>query len=73
VPSPVHFLLIFILLIGSIHLMRVLIDGGSGLINILCANTLDHMKISRCRLCLSEAPFYYKIILGMQAVPLGSI
>jgi hypothetical protein len=53
--------------------MRVLIDGSSGLINILYANTLDHMKIPRCCLCPSEAPFYYGIILGMQVVPLGSI
>ena len=47
-------------------------DGGNGLINILCANTLDRMKIPRCRLRLSEAPFYM-IIPGMHVVPLGSI
>jgi hypothetical protein len=51
--------------------MRMLVDGGSKL-NILYVDTQDRMKILRCRLRRSETPFY-RIILGMQVVPLGSI
>jgi hypothetical protein len=46
-------------------------DGGSGL-NIMYAETLDAMKISRTQLRLSGAPFH-GIVLRKQALPLGQI
>ncbi|XP_066323225.1 uncharacterized protein [Miscanthus floridulus] len=51
--------------------MKVLMDGGSGL-NILYADTLDHMGISRKDLFPGRAPFF-KIIPRAQATPLRSI
>lgn len=71
VPSPRHFPLIVSSIVTNTCLARVLEDGGS-VLNILYADTLDRMKILRSHLCPSEAPFY-GIILGMQALPIGSI
>ncbi|XP_066316358.1 uncharacterized protein [Miscanthus floridulus] len=51
--------------------MKVLMDGGSGL-NIMYADTLDHMGISRKDLRPSGAPFF-RIIPRAQATPLRSI
>ena len=68
VPNPGHFPLVVTPIIGSIRLSRVPMDGGSRL-NIVYFDTLDRMKILRCHLRPSETPFY-KIILGMQVVPL---
>jgi hypothetical protein len=46
-------------------------DGGSGL-NIMYAETLDTMKISRTQLHPSGAPFH-NIVAGKRALPLGQI
>jgi hypothetical protein len=53
------------------HLTKVLMDGGSSL-NIMYAETLDALKISRAQLRLSGAPFH-GIVPGKQALPLGQI
>jgi hypothetical protein len=46
VPSPGHFPLVASPIVGRVRLTRVLMDGGSG-INILYADTMDCMGISR--------------------------
>jgi hypothetical protein len=48
-----------------------MMDGGSGL-NIMYAETLATMKISRTQLRPSRAPFH-SIIAGKRALPLGQI
>ena len=58
-------------IVGTTHLTKVLMDGGSGL-NILYASTLDRMGIPWSNLRPSKVPFY-GIILGKEAVPLGCI
>ena len=56
-------------IIGTKHLSRVLMDGGSSL-NILYVDTLDTMGIDRARLRPSRAPFH-GVVPGKQAIPLG--
>jgi hypothetical protein len=56
---------------GTTHLTKVLMDGGSGL-NILYASTLDKIDIPQSNLCPSKAPFY-GIIPGKEAMPLRHI
>jgi hypothetical protein len=46
IPNPGHYPLIVNPIIGNARLTKVLMDGGSGL-NILYAETLDLMGISR--------------------------
>ena len=58
-------------IVGTRHLTKVLIDGGSGL-NILYASVLDNMGIPRSNLLTSKAPFY-GIVPGKEVVPLGHI
>jgi len=58
-------------IVGTKHLTRVLMDGGSGL-NILYVDTIDAMGIDRARLRPSGAPFH-GVVLGKQAIPLGQI
>jgi len=58
-------------IIGTKHLSRVLMDGGSSL-NILYVDTLDTMGIDRARLRPSGAPFH-GVMPGKQAIPLGQI
>ena len=53
------------------RLPKVLMDGGNGL-NIMYAETLDVMGISRSQLHPSGAPFH-SIVPGKQAIPLGQI
>ena len=71
VPSPGSFPLIISPIIGQACLMKVLMDGGSGL-NILYAGTLDRMGIPRANLCPGGAPFF-GVIPRIQATPLRSI
>jgi hypothetical protein len=59
------------LIMGTMHLTKVLIDEGSGL-NILYTSALDKMGVSRSTLCPSRALFY-EIVLGKEVVPLGRI
>jgi hypothetical protein len=49
IPNPGHYPLVIDPVIGNTLLTKVLMDGGSG-INILYAETLDLMGISRSRL-----------------------
>ena len=58
-------------IMGPTCLIKVLMDGGSGL-NILYSSTLDKMGIPRSNLCPSKAPFY-GFVLGKEAMPLGRI
>ena len=58
-------------IVGTKQLTKVLMDGGSGL-NIMYAETLDAMGISRSRIRPTRAPFH-GIVSGKQAVPLGQI
>lgn len=58
-------------IVGTTCLLRVLMDGDSGL-NILYANTLKRMMIPRGSLHPTRAQFY-GIILGKEAVLLGHI
>ena len=59
------------LIVDTKQLTEVLMDGCSGL-NIMYAETLDAMGISRSRIRLTGAPFH-DIVPGKQAVPLGQI
>src|SRR5438132_13469433 len=59
------------LIVRTIRLNRVLIDGGSGL-NILFAKTLDDMQIPCSELKRSRTPFH-GVIPGTSATPLGTI
>jgi hypothetical protein len=58
-------------IIGNTRLTKVLMDGGSGL-NILYAETLDLMGISRSQLRANAAPFH-GVVPGQRATPLGQI
>jgi hypothetical protein len=58
-------------IVGTTRLIKVLMDGGSGL-NILYASTLNRMGIPRNNLHPSKVPFY-GIIPGKEAMPLGHI
>src|SRR5438105_9896055 len=71
VPHPGRYPLVLDLIVWTVKLNRVLIDGGSGL-NILFAKTLDDMKIPRSELKRSRAPFH-GVIPGTSATPLGTI
>jgi hypothetical protein len=57
-------------IVGTTHLSKVLMDGGSGL-NILYSSTLNKMGIPQNSPRPSKAPFYW-IVLGKEAVPLGA-
>jgi len=58
-------------IMDTMHLTKVLMDGGSGL-NILYVNTLDAMRIPWSELRPAGSPFH-GVILGAQAYPLGQI
>jgi hypothetical protein len=58
-------------IIDTKRLTKVLMDGGSGL-NIMYAETLDAMGISRSRIRPIEAPFHV-VVPGKQATPFGQI
>jgi hypothetical protein len=55
-------------IVDTKRLTKVLMDGGSGL-NIMYAETLDAMGISRSHIRSTKAPFH-GIVLGKQATPL---
>lgn len=59
------------LIVGTTCLSKVFMDGGSGL-NILCACTLDRMKITQNSFRLNEAPFF-EVILGKETMLLRCI
>jgi hypothetical protein len=71
VPHPGHYPLVVNPIMGTTHLTKVLMDGGSNL-NILYANTLNKMGIPWSSLCPNKAPFY-EIIPGKEAMPLRHI
>ena len=58
-------------IIGTKHLTKVLMDGGSGL-NIMYAKMLDSMGVNRSRIRPTGAPFH-GTIPRKQAMPLGQI
>ena len=58
-------------IIDTKQLSKVLMDGGSDL-NIMYAEMLDTMDISRSRIRPTGAPFH-GIVPGKQVVPLGQI
>jgi hypothetical protein len=58
-------------IIDTKWLTKVLMDGGSGL-NIMYAETLNAMGISRSRIQPIGAPFH-DVVLGKQAMPLGQM
>ena len=58
-------------IVGTTHLTKVLMDGGSGL-NILYASTLNKMGIPRSSLRPIKAPFY-GIVPWKEVIPLGRI
>jgi hypothetical protein len=71
IPHPRRYSLVVSLIMGTMCLTNVLMDGSSGL-NTLYASTLDRMGISRGSLRPSKVPFY-EIVLGKEAVPLERI
>jgi hypothetical protein len=71
IPNLGHYPLVINPIIGNARLTKVLMDGCSGL-NILYAETLDLMGISRSRLRADVAPFH-GVVLGQSATPLGQI
>jgi hypothetical protein len=71
VPHLGHYPIVVSPIVGTTHLTKVLIDGGSG-VNILYASTLDKMGIPQSSLRPSKSPFY-RIIPGKEVVPLGHI
>ena len=66
IPHPGRYPLVVNPIVEPKRLMKVLMDGGSGL-NIMYVKTLDMMH-----LCPIRAPFH-SVVLGKQAVPLGQI
>ena len=70
-PWPRRYPLVVDPIIGTKRLIKVLMDGGSGL-NIMYAKMLDAMGIDRARIRPTRAPFH-DIVPGKQAVPLGQI
>ena len=56
-------------IVGPKRLMKVLMDGGSGL-NIMYAKTLDIMGVDRTHLRPIRAPFH-GVVPEKQAMPLG--
>ena len=71
VPQPGRCPLVVDPIVGTKHLTRVLMDGGSGL-NILFKNTLPGLGISVEDLEESDTPFY-GLIPGRGSQPLGHI
>jgi hypothetical protein len=69
--NPGHYPLIIDPVISNTRLTKVLMDGGSGL-NILYAETLDLMGISRSQLRANAAPFH-GVVSRQRATPLGQI
>jgi len=71
IPNPGSNPLIVDPIIAETRLSKVLMDGGSGL-NILYAETLDLMGISKSRLRNHASPFH-GVVPGHRAHPLGQI
>jgi hypothetical protein len=71
IPNPGSYPLIVDPIIAETRLTKVLMDGGSGL-NILYAETLALMGISKSRLRNDTAPFH-GVVPGHRAHPLGQI
>jgi hypothetical protein len=69
IPRPGQYPLVVDPIIDMKRLIKVLMDGGSGL-NIMCTKTLDAMGINRSRVRPTGAPFH-GIVPGKQATPLG--
>jgi hypothetical protein len=57
VPSPGRYLLIVDPIIGNVRLSKVLMDGGSSL-NIIYAETLEHLGVDRSEVWTGAAPFH---------------
>ena len=71
VPQLGRYLLVVDPIISMKRLIKVLMDGGSGL-NIMFAKTLDEMGINRTCIHPTRAPFH-SIMPKKQAMPLGQI
>ena len=71
IPNPRSYPLIVDPIIAETHLSKVLMDGGSGL-NILYAETLALMGISKSQL-RNDAPPFHGVVPGHHAHPLGQI
>ena len=71
IPQPGRYPLVVDSIIDMKWLTKMLMDRSSGL-NIMYAETLDAMGISRSRIRLTGAPFH-DIVPGKQAVPLRKI
>jgi len=71
IPNPGSYPLIVDPIFAETRLTKVLMDGGSGL-NILYAETLILMGISKSRLRADASPFH-GVVPGHQAHPLGQI
>jgi hypothetical protein len=71
IPNPGSYPLIVDPIIAETRLSKVLMDGGSGL-NILYAETLALMGISKSRLRNDASPFH-GVVPGHRAHPLGQI
>jgi hypothetical protein len=69
IPRPGRYPLMVDPIVDTKRLTKVLMDGGSGL-NIMYAETLNTMGISRSRIRPTGAPFH-GVVLGKQATPLG--
>jgi hypothetical protein len=69
IPRPGRYPLVVDPIIDMKRLTKVLMDGGSGL-NIMYAETLNTMGISRSRIRPTRAPFH-GVVSGNQATPLG--
>ena len=69
VPHPGRYPLVVDPIVGPKRLMKVLMDGGSGL-NIIYAKTLNEMSVDRICLHPTRVPFH-GIMPGKQAMPLG--
>jgi hypothetical protein len=57
VPSPGRYPLVVDPIIGNVRLSKVLMDGGSSL-NIIYAETLEHLGVDRSEIRASAAPFH---------------
>jgi len=71
IPNPGSYPLIVDPIVAETRLTKVLMDGGSGL-NILYAETLALMEISKSRLRNDTTPFH-GVVPGHRAHPLGQI
>jgi hypothetical protein len=70
--EPGCFPLVLKLIVAGSRLIKVLIDGGSGL-NVLFTKTLKKMKLDITHMLTKSTSPFYGIVPGNMTIPLGSV